>query len=98
LHRTNAATMALMQSSIKRWAAELSTPGQAVESYFVDIDFKNVPQAQRKLFLNQIPTSFSLKEAQVDELIATGRELLLSNQEFQRFIRDLGGSQPAQAR
>ncbi|MEF8724227.1 MAG: patatin-like phospholipase family protein [Candidatus Accumulibacter phosphatis] len=98
LHRTNAATMALMQSSIKRWAEDLSTPGQAVESYFVDIDFKNVPQAQRKLFLNQIPTSFSLKEAQVDELIATGRELLLSNQEFQRFIRDLGGSQPAQAR
>ncbi|MEF8733340.1 MAG: patatin-like phospholipase family protein [Candidatus Accumulibacter meliphilus] len=98
LHRTNAATMALMQSSIKGWAAELSTPGQAVESYFVDIDFKNVPQAQRKLFLNQIPTSFSLKEAQVDELIAAGRELLLSNQEFQRFIRDLGGSQPAQAR
>ena len=98
LHRTNAATMALMQSSIKRWAAELSRPGQAVESYFVDIDFKNVQQAERKRFLNQIPTSFSLQEEQVDELIAVGRELLLSNQEFQRFIRDLGGSQPQSAR
>lgn len=98
LHRTNAATMALLQSSIKRWAAELSRPGKPVESYFVGIDFKNVQQAERKRFLNQIPTSFSLKEEQVDELIAVGRELLLSNQEFQRFLRDLGGSRPANAR
>jgi NTE family protein len=98
LHRTNAATMALMESSIKRWAAELSRPEQAVESYFVSIDFKDVQQAERKRYLNQIPTSFSLKAEQVDELIAVGRELLLSNQEFQRFIRDLGGSQPAMVR
>ncbi|EXI85258.1 MAG: Patatin [Candidatus Accumulibacter regalis] len=90
LHRTNAATMALLRSSIERWAADLSTPEQTVESYFVEIDFKSIKQAERRRFLNQIPTSFALKGEQVDELIAAGRELLLSNAEFQRLISDLG--------
>ena len=84
-----------MRESIKRWANELSTPDKAVESYFVEIDFKDIPQAERRLFLNQIPTSFSLTEEQVDELIEAGRELLLSNREFKRFLSDLGGSLPA---
>ncbi|WP_291989194.1 patatin-like phospholipase family protein [Candidatus Accumulibacter sp. ACC007] len=89
LHRTNAATMTLLRSSIERWAADLSTPEQAVESYFVEIDFKSIRQAERRRFLNQIPTSFALKKEQVDGLIAAGRELLLSNAEFQRLISDL---------
>ncbi|WP_313953065.1 patatin-like phospholipase family protein [Accumulibacter sp.] len=94
LHRTNAATMVLLKDSVERWATDLSRPGRAVEPYFVEIDFKSIPQAQRKLYLNQIPTSFSLKKEQVDELIAVGRELLLSNAEFKRFVRDLEGKLP----
>jgi len=90
IHRTNVATMELMHNSIRRWSSELATTEQSVDSYFVEIDFNGIPEAERKLYFNQIPTNYSLTEAQVDDLIAAGRELLVSNTEFQRFIRDLG--------
>jgi len=90
IHRTNVATMELMHNSIRRWSNELATPQNPVDSYFVDIDFNSIPEAERRLYFNQIPTNFSLTEAQVDDLIAAGRELLVSNTEFQRFIKDLG--------
>jgi NTE family protein len=89
IHRTNMATMELMHDSVRRWSSELATPEQAVDSYFVEIDFNGFPQAERRLYFNQVPTNFSLTEEQVDDLIAAGRELLVNNTEFQRFIKDL---------
>jgi NTE family protein len=79
-----------MHNSIRRWSSELATPEKPVDSYFVEIDFNSIPEAERRLYFNQIPTNFSLTEAQVDDLIAAGRELLVGNTEFQRFIKDLG--------
>jgi NTE family protein len=90
LHRTNMATLELLHNSVNRWSAELATPEKPVEPYFVEIDFNRIPQPERRQRINQIPTSYSLNKEQVDELIAVGRELLFSNNEFQRFIRDLG--------
>jgi len=97
LHRTNVATMELMHNSIRRWAKELATPEKPVESYFVEIDFNSIPQPERRHYLNQIPTSYSLTGEQVDDLIAAGRELLFSNTEFRRFIEDLGNDQQLKA-
>jgi len=90
LHRTNTSTIELMHNSIKRWSAELTTPEKPVEPYFVEIDFNSISQPGRRKYFNQIPTSYSLNDEQVDDLIAAGRELLLGNAEFQRFITDLG--------
>jgi NTE family protein len=90
IHRNNTSTMELMHDSIRRWSSELSTPEQAVESYFVELDFNHLPEAERRLYFNQIPTNFSLTEEQVDNLITAGRELLVNNTEFQRFIMDIG--------
>lgn len=90
IHRSNAATMELMQNSIKRWSSELATPEKPVEPYFVKIDFNSIPEADKRLYFNQIPTNYSLTDEQVDDLIAAGRDLLLGNAEFQRFIKDLG--------
>jgi len=92
MHRTNVATLELLDDSIRRWSGELSTPAQPVEPYFIEINFNKITQPERRLDLNQIPTSFSLNEAQVNDLIAAGRELLLGNAEFRRFIGDLAGS------
>lgn len=90
VHRYNDVTLDLLRSSMKRWSAELSTPEKPVTPYFVEIDFASIPQAERRMFFNRIPTNFSLKQEQVDNLIAVGSELLLSSTEYQRFIRDLG--------
>ena len=94
IHRSNVATLELLQESVKRWSAELATPEKPVESYFVEIDFNRIPQSERRQYFNQIPTSLSLTQQQVADLIAVGRELLLSNSEFQRFIRDMEKNQP----
>lgn len=94
LHRYNAATLALMDDSIKRWAAELATPQRPVQPYFAHIDFRGIQQAERRKLLNLIPTGFALQPQQVDALIAAGRELLRENPEFRRFLSDLSRGPP----
>lgn len=89
IHRTNAATIELLRNSIRRWSEQLATPGFDVEPYFVELDFAGIPETERRQYFNQIPTSFSLTGTQADDLIAAGRELLLDNAEFQRFLADL---------
>lgn len=94
LHRYNVATIELMQRSLKGWAKGLSKPGQPIETYFIQLDFKDVPDQKRRRFLNQTPTSFSLTDEQVDSLIETGGELLRNNPEFKRLLSDLSVSTP----
>jgi NTE family protein len=89
LHRYNAATIDFVKRSLAGWAAQMSTEEHPVDSYFIDMSFEDVPQPQLKLFLNKIPTSFSLENEQVDALISSSRSLLSDNPEFQRLLRDL---------
>ncbi len=91
LHRYNAATQELMDTSLKRWARQLSTPGRPVTPYFIEVGFRDVAHPEQRKFFNRVPTSFSLTEEQVDRLIAAGRELLRKNPDYQRFLSDLGG-------
>jgi NTE family protein len=89
LHRYNAATIDFVRGNQAAWAVELSTADHPVESYFIEMSFEDVPQPQLKLFLNKIPTSFSLKDEQVDALISSSRSLLSDNPEYQRLLKDL---------
>lgn len=95
LYRYNTDTLQDMQQSLVRWAAELSTPQQKVEPFFVRLSFQDVPDLPLRRFLNEIPTSLALSGEQVDRLIAVGRELLRHNPEFQRLLASLGGAVPA---
>ena len=91
LHRYNAATLELMESSLRRWAKQLSTQSRTVTAHFVQVDFRNIENAEQRRYFNRIPTSFNLAEEEVDRLILAGRELLRTNPEFQRFLSDLEG-------
>jgi hypothetical protein len=91
LHRYNTDTLQDTQRSLVRWAAELSTPQQPVEPYFVRLSFQDVPDLPLRRFLNEIPTSLALSGEQVDRLIAVGRELLRHNPEYRRLLASLGG-------
>ena len=79
LHRYNAATIALMDNTLQRWAKELSTPSRKVTSHFIQVDFRDIEDPETRRFFNRVPTSFNLTEEQVDRLILAGRELLRSN-------------------
>lgn len=89
LRRYSADTIALIKSSFKRWAAQMSTPEQPVETYFILLSFDGIPEPEQRDFLNQMPTSFALTDEQVDGLIATGGELLRNHPEFQRLMADV---------
>jgi len=95
LHRYNVATLELINRSMKRWVQETSTPNWQVTPYFIKVGFRDIRQPEKLRFLNRIPTSFSLTEEQVDRLITTGRELLRNNPDYQRFVAELDGTQPA---
>ncbi len=89
LHRYNAATFDRVKESLDIWAAQISTPEHPVTSYFIQVGFEEEPQQRLRLFLNKIPTSFSLTDEQVDTLISSARRLLRANPEFQRLLADL---------
>jgi NTE family protein len=89
LYRYSAATEVLLNEAIKRWAKEMSTPARPVEPYFIQIRLKDIQPPDLAHFFNQIPTSFSLSDEQVDRLIEAGHDLLRGNPEFQRFLNDL---------
>jgi NTE family protein len=89
LHRYNAATMNLIDESIKSWASQLSTPVRPVEPYFIKIKIEDTKQTEVLESLNSIPTNFSLNDQEVDLLIQTGHELLFENPDFQRLLKDI---------
>ncbi|MDM0109783.1 patatin-like phospholipase family protein [Variovorax sp. J22R24] len=89
LHRYNVATLQQMQQSLDGWTRELTTPERPVSSYFVRLSFEDVPDVPLRRFLNEIPTSFVLDKEQVARLIATGRELLRNNPDYQRLLAGL---------
>jgi NTE family protein len=60
-----------------------------VKHYFIEVSFDQVPDPQLKLFLNKVPTSFSLTPDQVDALIKSGRSLLRDDPSFQQLLKDL---------
>ena len=91
LHRYNVATLQQTQQSVEAWARQLSTPQRPVTPYFIRLSFDSMPDGPLRRFLNEIPTSFALSAEQVDQLIATGRELLRTHPDYQRLVASLGG-------
>jgi NTE family protein len=98
LHRYNVATIQQTQQTLERWTRELSTPERPLSSYFIRLSFEDVSDSTLRRLLNEIPTSFALGAEQVDQLIATGRELLRNNAEFKRLLASLqeDAAQPKQ--
>lgn len=89
LHRYNAATVDTVKTDLENWTKLITTPEHPVDSYFIEVSFEQVPQPELKLFLNKIPTSFSLNSDQVDALISSARSILKNDPEYQRLLGDI---------
>ena len=92
LKRYNVSTIDIMKKSMVRWSAQLSTPEQKVEHYFIQLNFSQIQNAETRAKLNEIPTSFNLPDTQIDLLIKAGGELLFDNPEFKRLMADIKAS------
>ncbi len=60
------------------------------EIYAIDVSFAALDDPVERAYLNQLPTSFTLTDEQVDRLRAAAGKILLASPEFQRLIKDLG--------
>jgi NTE family protein len=93
MDRYSADTLNMVGESAKSWVQVWSQPGAPVELYFLHLHFRQLQDARLRDALYLIPTALTLPADQVDELVNTGEQLLRSNPEFTRLLKDLGASQ-----
>ena len=84
--RYNLESMVLLEESLKRWATELTTPDHKVTPYFIKLDFESIADEKVRLIFNNMATSFSLPNEEVDNLIEAGRVLLRQSPDYQRLL------------
>jgi len=89
LQRYNAATLELMQDSLKKWTADVSKPSHPVQGHLVAVSLRDLPDPEMRARLEAVPTGFSLSPEQVDELVDAGRRLLRENPEFKALLQSL---------
>lgn len=94
LHLYNAATLRVMQQDLEKWAEELSTPEHPVTPILINVSLKELSNPEQQRYFNEVPTSFSLTDAQVDALVAIGRNLLIENPEYRSLVEKLDGTLP----
>ena len=93
LTRYDTDSMRLTKAKLEEWAAKLSTPEQTVKTHFINVSIQKIEHPELQKFFNAIPTSFALKDEQVDKLIEAGRQLLREDPEFQQLLVDLENQQ-----
>jgi len=101
LQRYNVESIALMQSSLKQWSEELSTPDQTVTPYFIQLDFESIADPETRVLFNNVATSLALPSDEVDNLVEAGHRLLRKSPEFHdlvehvRSLDEKDGTKPA---
>ena len=91
IHRYNSATTELFKQSLGRWSKQLSTTDTPVKNHFIQLNFEQLSEEEQVL-LNQIPTSLTLTEEQIELLIQTGKKLLKQNPVYIELLNDLNRS------
>jgi NTE family protein len=86
IDRYSSESLSLLEVSMRDWAVKLSTPEQPVRSFLISLDFENLPNEKMRKLFNNMATSFSLPDNEVDSLIEAGNELLENSPEFQAFV------------
>lgn len=89
ISRYNIESLALMEEGMQEWATELSTPEQPVKAFLITLDFDSIVDDKTREIFNNMATSFSLPDDEVDKLIEAGYRLLEASPEFQRLVTTL---------
>ncbi|MEA3469460.1 MAG: patatin-like phospholipase family protein [Thermodesulfobacteriota bacterium] len=92
LHRYNLDSSSLLKNNLVEWTRTLSSRGEAIEPYFIELSVDDVKNEKEFIFFNKIPTSFTLEQEQVDNIINTAKRLLRKDPEYQKLLDNLGAS------
>jgi NTE family protein len=89
IRRYNFETMLLAQDAIREVASQMSRPGNPVQGHFVEVSFDLTTDPERRRYLKTLPTSFVLKDEEVDDLREAGRQLLRDSPAFKKLVEQL---------
>jgi NTE family protein len=89
LRRYDDDSILMIKENLRSMAQVLSPPEQPVKTHFIDVSIQDEEKPDILEFLNKVPTSFSLSDDQVDQLIESGRVILRNNPEFINLVKDL---------
>jgi NTE family protein len=102
IERYNEETIALIKESAKSWAAEIkaqrckegavsTAPGSCgdIQFYVVEVKFDVLKDEAERMYFKRLPTSFKLKPEQADKLREVAHRILVTSEEYQRFLNDL---------
>ena len=90
-------SLSLLKEAFYEWATDLSTPTQPVIPYFIKLDFESIADKKQRNIFNNMATSFSLPDEEVDKLIEAGHELLRQSPEFQKLLKMIREEERKQA-
>lgn len=88
---------ALLRRMVKDWSAFRRTevPQEGSLDYYVtEVSFQALPNVEERAGFLDLPTSFNLSDEAVDRLREAAKRILYNSPDFQRLVRDLGGSLP----
>ena len=102
-NRATGETQAYLDDVAGRWREEIRGGRRErlrgfspdAEIFLIQVNLRDAPASEQRQSLLQVPTAFSIGDAEVTQLIAAGREVLRSDKEFQALTRSLGGAGPA---
>ena len=100
--RATTETQEFLADVTRQWQRELRTREGAgmdafaadAELHVIQVNLRDAPDPVARRQLLQIPTAFSISDAEVSELIAAGRSVLEHSREFQALRRSLGLDAP----
>jgi NTE family protein len=84
----------------RRFHEELATgrrwPSFAADAelFLIQVNLQDAPEGDERGKLLRVPTSFSISEAEVNSLVAAGRQVLRRSKEFQALKKSLGVAEP----
>ena len=90
LHLYNTESNTLLRDELVQLVETLSEADSPIQPYFIEVSIEDVEDPKKSLYLNEIPTSFSLNKEQADTVIDAGRQLLRQHKEFRRLLTNLG--------
>jgi NTE family protein len=89
IRRANFETLLLSEELLHRWGRDLSTDEHRVSTYLIHLGFNDLTDEAERQRLNRLPTSFQLRDDDVDRLRAAGRKLLRDSRDFQALVAEM---------
>ena len=84
-------TQMLIQELAEKASQRFKEDEIPINFHLILLSFKDIEDPEKFRYLNAIETTLELSEEHVDELVATGRELLRNNPKYIGFLRAIDG-------